>query len=455
MEAMHKDSCACAKSELDLFSVPPTQVEMEKGFWEDIDPITSIAASDTIEFLCAANSGVYTDLASSNLHVKAKITAADGANLDADVQVGPVNLWLHALFSQLEVFLNNKLVTPSSTAYPYRAYIETILNFSKDAKDSHLTSALFHKDKAGKMDSVNPLAEEANVNTGLKERHAHTRQSRSVAMEGRIHSDLFAQDRYMLGAVPIKLKLVRTRDPFCLVSSAENPNFKVVIEECVFRARRATVAPGVMMSHNQALQQTTAKYPINRIDCKVVSVPRGNMSGNQPNIFQGIFPNRIVIGMVDADAFNGTYTKNPFNFRNYDTTTMGLTVNGENLPGKPLQMKFGLENNYISAFQTLFSGTNKMFDNQGNGITREQYGNGYTLFVFDLTPDLWLGDNKPMKTGNASIECQFGTPLEAAINSWCLGNFKVLSKLMRTETCSVISTTKYEFARDFTFISEE
>ena len=152
MEAMHKDSCACAKSELDLFSVPPTQVEMEKGFWEDIDPITSIAASDTIEFLCVANSGVYTDLASSYLHVKAKITAhaADGANLDADVQVGPVNLWLHALFSQVEVFLNNKLVTPSSTAYPYRAYIETILNFSKDAKDSHLTSALFYKDKLEK-----------------------------------------------------------------------------------------------------------------------------------------------------------------------------------------------------------------------------------------------------------------------------------------------------------------
>ena len=96
MEAMHKDSCACAKSELDLFSVPPTQVEMKKGFWEDIDPITSIAASDTLEFLCAAKSGVYTDLASSYLHVKVKITAADGANLDADVQVGPVNLWLHA-----------------------------------------------------------------------------------------------------------------------------------------------------------------------------------------------------------------------------------------------------------------------------------------------------------------------------------------------------------------------
>jgi hypothetical protein len=66
--------------------------------------------------VCAANAGMYTDLSRSYLHVKAKITAADGANLGADVQVGPVNLWMHALFYQVEVFLNNKLVTPSSTA---------------------------------------------------------------------------------------------------------------------------------------------------------------------------------------------------------------------------------------------------------------------------------------------------------------------------------------------------
>ncbi len=36
-ETMHKDSCMCSKSELDLFSIPPTQVVMEKGFWEDVD----------------------------------------------------------------------------------------------------------------------------------------------------------------------------------------------------------------------------------------------------------------------------------------------------------------------------------------------------------------------------------------------------------------------------------
>ena len=85
------------------------------------------------------------------------------------------------------------------------------------------------------MDVVNPLAQDTN--TGLKQRHAFTRESKSVAMEGRIHSDLFVQD---------KIKLVRSRDPFCLVSSAENPNFKV-IEECMFRVRRVNVAPSIII----------------------------------------------------------------------------------------------------------------------------------------------------------------------------------------------------------------
>jgi hypothetical protein len=82
------------------------------------DPITSISSSDTIEFLCAANSGVYTDLASSYLYVKAKITTAAGGNVGADIQVGPSNLWMHALFSLVEVFLNNKLVTPIKHSLP-------------------------------------------------------------------------------------------------------------------------------------------------------------------------------------------------------------------------------------------------------------------------------------------------------------------------------------------------
>ena len=67
--------------------------------------------------------------------------------------------------------------------------------------------------------------------------------------------------------------------------------------------------------------------------------------------------------MVDADAYNGTYTKNNFNFKNYNTTFLGLTVNGEHLPGKPFQLKFAAAGgtNYVSAYQTRTLGPTRCF----------------------------------------------------------------------------------------------
>ena len=76
----------------------------------------------------------------ANTFVRAKVTKADGSNLDTDSAVGPVNKWLHSLFSQVDVYLNDTLVTPSTNTYPYRAYIETALSYGADAKETQLTS---------------------------------------------------------------------------------------------------------------------------------------------------------------------------------------------------------------------------------------------------------------------------------------------------------------------------
>ena len=82
-------------------------------------------------------------------------------------------------------------------------------------------------------------------------------------------------------------------------------------------------------------------------------------------------------------------------------------MNGEHLPRKPLQMKLGDTGgaNYISAFQTLYAGTNKLFQNEGNGISRDEYPKGYTSFVFNLTADLCARDYlQPTKNGNVALD---------------------------------------------------
>ena len=38
MAFVHEQSCECTKSELDLFSVPPTQTSMEQGSWIEYHP---------------------------------------------------------------------------------------------------------------------------------------------------------------------------------------------------------------------------------------------------------------------------------------------------------------------------------------------------------------------------------------------------------------------------------
>ena len=63
------------------------------------------------------------------------------------------------------------------------------------------------------------------------------------------------------------------------------------------------------MGHVKALENTSCKYPIRRVEVKVETVPRGNMNYVQDNMFLGQLPKRLVIGCMDSDAFNGNNTR--------------------------------------------------------------------------------------------------------------------------------------------------
>ena len=104
------------------------------------------------EFVVSGAGEDYIDLTNTHLFVEAQITKADGSALDVDSDVGPVNLWMHSLFSDVSVSLNEKLVSPPTSMYPYRAYLETLLSYGPAAKDSQL-KVLWYKDTPGFMDS--------------------------------------------------------------------------------------------------------------------------------------------------------------------------------------------------------------------------------------------------------------------------------------------------------------
>ena len=388
MNFVHSKSGECVKTELDLFSVPPTQVSLEKGLWIDHQPVSSVSDGGPITFLCPGTED-YVDLSKTILVVRAKVTKANGNDLDADEHVGIVNNFLHSLFKQVDVFLKEKQVTQATGTYAYRAYLETLLNYGPAAKESQLTAAMFYKDTAGKMDVTDPTLAAANANMRLKKRYAFNQQSGVLEMAGPLFCDVFKSERLLLSFVDLKVILNRNVNAFCIMSDIDGAAHKVKLTEAYLKVRKVKVSPSVSITHELALKKGPAIYPVRRVECKTFIIPTGNPSLRKDNLYNGLVPKTFVFGMVDSAAFNGDYTKNPFNFKTLTASFIGITVNGEEVLFKPLQLSYtDATIRYIEANLTMFSGTGKLFYDTRNGISRDDFKNGYALYAADLTPDM-------------------------------------------------------------------
>ena len=128
MAFIHDQSCECAKSELDVFSVPITQTSIEYGNYVEKHPLSSLTDSGPIEFDISSSGQNYLDFSNTQILVKVKLTRGNGIDItDAD-DVRGVILFLHSLFQQVDVSLNDVQVSQSSGTYAYRAYIESLLS---------------------------------------------------------------------------------------------------------------------------------------------------------------------------------------------------------------------------------------------------------------------------------------------------------------------------------------
>ncbi|GFU46827.1 uncharacterized protein F54H12.2 [Trichonephila clavipes] len=139
-----KHSPECVKSELELFNLPGTQTVIQDGQWKQFHPLSNVFDNAPVEFHISGSAEDYIKLSQTQLYVKAKIVKVDNTPITKDDTIGPVNLFLHSLFSQVDVSLNDRVVFNSSNTYPYRSYIETLLNHGYECKTSQLTAELFY-----------------------------------------------------------------------------------------------------------------------------------------------------------------------------------------------------------------------------------------------------------------------------------------------------------------------
>ena len=93
-----------------------------------------------------------------------------------------------------------------------------------------------------------------------------------------------------------------------------------------------------------------------------------------------------------------------------------MYLDGNQIPSKPYTPDFD-NNNDIRSYISLFTGTGQMNTNEGNHISRKAYGEGYSLFAFNLSPDSHSADAfQLIKQGSLRLEMHFKNSLSTTIN---------------------------------------
>ena len=286
----------------------------------------------------------YVDLQNTRLFIKAKILKHDGSdipmilkntegkvvpgNMNPEAFVSPVNLWLHSLFGQVDMIMQQKVVN-SCHLYPYKSYLETLIYPYEEWLGE---SELFYKDSASDMDATEVLGS----NEGLTRRNFRGIKSTEIDMEGPLHLDLCRQNRYIMNGVDWALRLWHAKDSFRLMSAIGD--CKVKVTEAILKVCKVDISPTVMATHNQVMRHTmSAKYPYERTEMKTFTITPGLLSFSTEDVFQGEVPNKVVLGLVSTTSFFGNFKENPFNLKHAYISEIGVKVDDTPVPAKPIK----------------------------------------------------------------------------------------------------------------------
>ena len=413
------NSIECTKSELDLFSVPPTQTSIENAEWDTIYPTLN---NKVIQFEIPPSQS-YLDLSQTdmfmNVHIEQKIGISSFLrvafetsiqNSTVGSKIAPVNNFFHSLFNQVEIFFNNTPVENSNELYSYRAYIENLLNYNKEDKETFLKAEGFAKDDAGEFENFMIEDEEDQIRTwqtkedadwstaewatvlkkgkkankGLLERRNLIMKNQTCQLRAKLHCDVFNLNRYLINGVGVTIKLTRNKEQFSILGDNDNKEYFVRITNPILKIRKASISPKVMVAHALALEKTNAKYPITRVVMNQIAFPLVSKTKVLPSIHNGLIPSKILIGFVDTDSFTGEYNKNPYNFQHFNINSLILKIGGKSLPyTSGLTLDYN-NNSFSEAYYSLFQNI-KM---NSNDLTIDDYKNGSTFYAFNLSPDL-------------------------------------------------------------------
>jgi hypothetical protein len=129
----------------------------------------------------------------------------------------------------------------------------------------------------------------------------------------------------------------------------------------------------------------------------------------------------VFLCFVENDAYNGSYSKNPFKFEHFNINSLACFVNGEQFPKRAYTPYFShsiFNREYLALLNTI----NQYNNDAKTLITKSNFKEKHTIFGFDLSRDFSYGYEQSgyvdiPKNGILRFEIHFENALDKTINA--------------------------------------
>jgi hypothetical protein len=373
----------------DIFRPIAKEISMKDSNLIIIRPV-SMNQGGPYAFQITQRGAQYVQMNNIRLYMQAKVVASNDAVITDAEGVGVINLLGNSLFKTIEIEIGGKLIPElQNTHSNYKAYLETLLSYSHEARSSHLKASRWVIDDPD-FDDVKYHATHDNTenttNVGYRERRTYIKGSKVFDMMLPLHSDFLNCDRLLPPGVQMTVKLTRESDSFVMMTKDDAKTYKIVLSEMKLFVPYITVAENIASHHMSQIQSKPCILPMKKTDIITHHIGAGGVNVYLPNLFQNRMPKTLIVGMVATPSYNGKQTTNPYNFKHFGVNYVSIIRNGTMIPSEPYTPDWDAKL-YMREYRSFCDNIGIGTDNLGIGITPEMYAGGCTLFAFDLTPD--------------------------------------------------------------------
>ena len=324
-------------------------------------------------------------------------TETAGDEEEEVTRVTYVNNILHSIISNVEVYVNNQQIYNSNGLYAHMSYISN--NFKAAISEykgvSHCEGYDYEQDPE---DNSDPLPDPF-----FTRRMKLLSRPDGFMLYGQLGIDFFSTSELLYPNMKIRLRLIRARPSFYMIS--DNPYVIRGNVHCSLFTRRIALKDDYHKKRMDMLAYTPVEYNKLETLAKTFIIPARQNQFIQENIFNNTPIRRIAIAMNTKSTFIGSFTKNPFGYQQFDLGLIRI------LRGRRPIVDFDTADNcrlYVTTMKTM------NFQDDIPSVPIDDFKDHYML-VFDLTSmqDATENCHYPELVGESlSLELNFTTPLE-------------------------------------------